>query len=184
MVMALLVGCSEVAPEVPARDGGNALDGSEVSAAIDADTSDASAVIDATSDVADALAPTEGGGDAATTDVAAPSAEFLAVYEGILRPRCATSGCHVVGSSVTRLAMSDASSAYANLVNRRDECSTRPGTRIRVVPFDPAMSAVMLFNMDGLCGLRHNIIVPSSYGGAERDADAASLRAWILAGAR
>ncbi len=225
VVIALLVGCSEVAPEAPARDAGGELDSAETSAVTDvaratdvvdaavptdrdhdasaadgtvlidaradvegdaradADASDASTVTDATSDVVDARTPTDGG-DAATADVAASSAEFLAIYEGILRPRCATSDCHVVGSTRSRLVMTDAASTYARLVNVRDECSYLPGSRMRVVPFDPSMSAILLFDMDGLCGRRHNTMLPSSYGDAQRDTDAASFRAWIMAGAR
>lgn len=148
----------------------------------DADA-DASTVIDATPDVVDAGAPTDGG-DAATADVAAPSAEFLAIYDGILRPRCATSGCHAAGAAVQRLVMTDAASTYARLVNVRDQCSTLTGMRIRVVPFDPAMSAIMLFNTDGLCGQRHGARIPESYSQAQRRADEGSFRAWIMAGAR
>lgn len=155
-----------------------------IDARVAADASDASAVIDGGAAVDDARAATGGGSDAAPADVVAPTAEFLAIYEQILRPRCATSSCHVVGSATTRLVMSDAASSYARLVNVRDECGSLTGSRIRVVPFDPSMSAILLFNRDGLCGRRHNAFIPESYGAAQREADEASFRAWIMAGAK
>ncbi len=151
----------------------------------DAVVADATAPTDRGVDVVgDTFTPSDGGVDAAATDAAAPSAEFAAIYETILRPRCATSGCHVEGSSTTRLALSDAASAYARLVNARDECSFNTGSRIRVVPFDPSMSAIMIFNQDGLCGRRHNALMPNSYGGDARSADLERFRAWIMVGAR
>lgn len=209
VVCALAMGCDGADPVAPALDGASDLGVAETSTPTDGDTDsgvlDATAPTDRGADVAsdpvavvdvvrDTLTSADGGGDAGggdagaadvvTVDVAAPSAEFTAIYETILRPRCATSGCHVNGSSVSRLVMSDAASTYARLVNVRDECSFNTGSRIRVVPFDPAMSAIMIFNQDGLCGRRHNALMPDSYGGDARSADLERFRAWIMTGAR
>lgn len=163
----------------------------EADASLAADVTDASTTSDVTSrsdlgadvSIDDARAPADSSVDAASTDVAAASSEFAMLYETIFRPRCAIEGCHIAGSAASRLTMPDAATTYARLVNVHDECSV-VSRLIRVVPFDPSVSAIMLFNDDGLCGRRHGAFLPSSYGPEQRVTDHARLEAWIMAGAR
>ncbi len=159
----------------PATDASLATDAADVTTPIDLG---ADAALD------DARAPADSGADAAPSDAAAPSAAFTMLFESVFRPRCAISGCHVEGSSATRLVMTDAASTYARLVNVRDQCMFNTGGRVRVVPFDPSMSAIMLFREDGLCGRRHGVILPGSYDFEQQVADLQRFREWIMAGAR
>jgi hypothetical protein len=118
-----------------------------------------------------------------------PSAAFRTIYDTILMPKCGGSalgqGCHVgnVSPDQPALALPDALTAYANLVNQPTVCRSRPmmtDGRIRVVPFDPAKSAIMIVNADGLCGRRHNLYLQN---GGFTEADLAAFEAWIRQGA-
>ncbi len=118
-----------------------------------------------------------------------PSAGFRMIYDTIIMPKCGSgqgTGCHVTNVEPGRLAMPDAVTAFANLVDVRVNCAGS-GSHIdswnqwiRVVPFKPDASAVMWVNRDGLCGRRHNGFLPSSFGAA----DLAAFEAWITAGAK
>lgn len=74
--------------------------------------------------------------------------------------------------------MPDPATARAVLVDRRLECMSSDEDRIRVVPFDPGASAIMTVGNDGLCGRRHDIVVPD-LGAAEL----AMIESWIASGA-
>lgn len=129
------------------------------------------------------------GEDAATSDAGPPpSDEFVALYDDVLWRTCGGSACHIAGAPGSDLTgerpllqMPDAATARAVLVGRMLECASMPADRrIRVVPFDPAASAIMTVDQDGLCGRRHNNMLPPSFT-AE---DLAAIESWIAAGAR
>jgi hypothetical protein len=118
----------------------------------------------------------------------AVSPAFRAIYDTILAPRCGStpdggfSACHNPVEHPGQLSMPDAFTAYANLVNRPTVCYGYPnltGKQIRVVPFEPAKSVIMLVNGDGACGVRHNLYLRDPL----TDAQLATIEAWIRSGA-
>ena len=193
----LLAACAELT-SVPTVDGApeatHALpDGAVVDAAVEdaATRADITARVDAMEQpdamraeaAADVVlldaAPTDAAPtDATTTDVGGPSAEFRAIFDGLLGPQCGE--CHGARSASTNLLMSDPVTAYENLVNRHVMCrsgDSTSGARYRVLPFDA--DASVLPAPYELCGMRHTFnagIVPEPY--------AARIRTWIAAGAR
>ena len=140
----------------------------------------------------DATAIDAGALDAAATvdtgahDAGAASAQFQAIYDRIISPNCGGANCHLTGTNEDNyfgfrasLQMPDAATAYARLVNVQVECMWSQDHRVRVVPSDPVASAILLANQDGLCGRRHNVVVPPSFTAG----DLAMIEAWIMAGA-
>ena len=101
-----------------------------------------------------------------------PSATFRAIYETIITMKCGGNditgrGCHVTNVPPDQLALSDAVTAFANLVNQRTVCRAHPqltGMQVRVIPFDPDGSAIMLVDGDGLCGARHGSLYLNARG--------------------
>ena len=113
-------------------------------------------------------------------DAGSPSAEFKMIYEATLRPTCGGPGrfCHANELLSTKLDFNTLEKAFNNLVNVPTalSCATSAWPPIRVVPYDPAASAVMYVREDG-CN-RHGTFVTF------RDADLAAIEAWIAAGAK
>jgi hypothetical protein len=115
-----------------------------------------------------------------------PSSEFVGLYETVIVTNCGGEYCHLAGnhpnsaSSIKpALQMPTAAAARAALVNRPLECNPSLDHRIRVVPSDPVASAIMTVTEDGLCGRRHNNLVPSTFGATELG----KIEAWIAGGA-
>lgn len=131
--------------------------------------------------------PTDSGPDAAMALDAGPppSEEFVALYENVLMRACGGGTCHGPGTNdsayfgvTAALQMPDPTTARAVLVDQPTECRFTDDGRIRVVPFDPEASAIMIAGMDGLCGRRH--------GGAVSNLTAEDLvmmESWIAGGA-
>lgn len=119
-----------------------------------------------------------------------PSAMFRAIHDTIVVTKCGGNdilgqGCHVTNVPTNLLALSDAVTAFANLVNQRTVCRGHPeltGMQVRVVPFDPAGSAIMLVDKDGLCGARHGSLYLSNRGFTAEDL--AAIEDWIRQGAQ
>jgi hypothetical protein len=130
----------------------------------------------------------DGGQDAALPPGDAgppPSDELVAMYDSVIVPHCGGGDCHAPGTNESsyfgyapRLQMPDPATARAVLVDRPVDCISSTDSRIRVVPFDPAASAIMTVAEDGLCGRRHNIVVPDLTAD-----DLAIIERWIAAGA-
>ena len=102
------------------------------------------------------------------------------IYETTLRPTCGGAGrfCHANELLSTKLDFNTLEKAFNNLVNVPTalSCATSAWPPIRVVPYDPAASAVMYVREDG-CN-RHG--TPVRFG----DADLAAIETWIAAGAK
>lgn len=184
-----LAGCSGSDPNRPtgqadaartdasqATDTGFAADAQPADAApADASPSDAGSM--------DATAPADSG---PSIDAGMASAAFTAIFDQIILPKCGGSNCHLAGNNDSvyygfspLLRMPDAVTARTALVNMQTECQFAAGAPTpRVVPGNPAMSALMLANQDGLCGRRHNIVVPTV-----TPADMNMIEAWIMSGA-
>ena len=132
----------------------------------------------------DGEAPHDGG--AASDAGPPPSAAFVALYAAVIVPHCGGPLCHGPGTNESVyygfrpvLQMPDPATARAVLVDQRVECMWSGDDRIRVVPFDPDASAILHAAGDGLCGRRHNVVVPEL--GAD---DLEEIERWIAAGAQ
>lgn len=114
-----------------------------------------------------------------------PSEEFVALYETVIVRACGGENCHAPGTNedgyfgfAPTLQMPDPATARAVLVDQPTECRYGSDGRTRVVPFDPAASAIMIAGEDGLCGRRHGNVV-----GDFTAADLAMIETWIAGGA-
>jgi len=113
-------------------------------------------------------------------DAGSPSAEFKMIYETTLRPTCGGPGrfCHANELLSTKLDFNSLEKAFNNLVNVPTalSCATSAWPPIRVVPYDPAASAVM-YVREKVCNGHATFVT-------FRDADLAAIEAWIAAGAK
>lgn len=187
LLVVAAIGCNTPAASTPDAGSDAAFPpDAHVDPHVDAAVADAGSIEDAGS-LDDAHVDDDAGQDAGPRADAGPlSPELVEMYDTVLAVRCGGPMCHGPGTNESvyfgyapRLQWTDAASARDALVDRPLDCIYIDATDwIRVVPGDPAASAILWARGDGLCARRHNIVVPDM-----TDEEMAVIERWIVAGA-
>jgi hypothetical protein len=120
-----------------------------------------------------ALTPREQGGEAQT---------WTAIYSKIIRPQCATAGCHDTGSKAAGLDLSELARAHAALWNQPSSQNKTPEVRL-IYPQNPEQS-YLVQKLKGTAPAPFDSRMPLGRELPDRTRAIDSIVTWINQGAR